>query len=321
MEQVAELVAPHPDTLELVISWLEHNGVPISSISTTHDGGWLTVSDVPVSQANELLGASYRLYYHAGRNDTILRTIGYALPAALHAHVKTVIPTTAFTSTRLLQQTPPGGVAAPNVSSGKPVNKLSPRVRGTMLPSILRTLYGTSNFVPRVAVNSRLGLVGYDDEYPSIPDLRRFLVRFRSDGDPNTVSFKIIDKNVPMGFESHTANMFLQYAVAMASPIPINFYNGTGARKYTKKIGSDVVQQWLKYMAEEQNIPQTIALMTVGTKEPDVPPEYAMALCDVLGTLGVRGVSVLVPSGDSGVGPGKCKRFSTTFPASCTCNF
>ncbi|SRR6266702_3837197 len=30
-EEVAKLVAPHPDTLELVNSWLEHNGVTSSS--------------------------------------------------------------------------------------------------------------------------------------------------------------------------------------------------------------------------------------------------------------------------------------------------
>jgi tripeptidyl-peptidase-1 len=73
-EQVAQLVAPHPDTLELVRSWLEFNGMPTSSesISTTHGGSWLTVTGVPVSRANKLLRASYQLYYHAGTNQTIL---------------------------------------------------------------------------------------------------------------------------------------------------------------------------------------------------------------------------------------------------------
>ena len=75
-EQVADLVAPHPDTLELVSTWLEYKGVPPSSISTSHGGGWLTVTEIPVSQANDLLGASYQLYYHTRTNDTILRTAG-----------------------------------------------------------------------------------------------------------------------------------------------------------------------------------------------------------------------------------------------------
>ena len=62
-------------------------------------------------QANKLLGASYRLYYRALRNDTILRTVGYALPAAFHTHVKSFTPTTIFTSSRLLQHTAPFDVA------------------------------------------------------------------------------------------------------------------------------------------------------------------------------------------------------------------
>jgi len=106
-EQVAELVAPHPDTLELVNSWLEYHGISSSSVSRTH-GGWLTVTNVPVPQANDLLGASYQLYRPTGANETmaVLRTVGYALPAALHAHVQAVAPTTHFGSPRMLQQTP-----------------------------------------------------------------------------------------------------------------------------------------------------------------------------------------------------------------------
>ncbi|KAH8987770.1 Pro-kumamolisin, activation domain-containing protein [Lactarius hatsudake] len=96
--QVAELVAPHPDALALVHSWLEHHGVPPASVSATHGGGWLTVAAVPVPQANALLGASYQLCRHAETHETVLRTLGYSLPAALLAHVQTVAPTTHFGS-------------------------------------------------------------------------------------------------------------------------------------------------------------------------------------------------------------------------------
>ncbi|KAH9038462.1 subtilisin-like protein [Lactarius pseudohatsudake] len=50
-EQVAELVAPRPETLELVNSWLEHHGISSSSIST-RGGNTLMLKDVPVTQAN-----------------------------------------------------------------------------------------------------------------------------------------------------------------------------------------------------------------------------------------------------------------------------
>jgi tripeptidyl-peptidase-1 len=117
-EQVAELVAPHPDTLELVGSWLAHHEVPSSAVSTTHGGGWLTIKKVPLAQANTLLGASYQTYRHTETNESVIRTVGYSLPAALHEHVQTVAPTTYFGSPRPFRQpsklesntpTPPDG--------------------------------------------------------------------------------------------------------------------------------------------------------------------------------------------------------------------
>ena len=313
----------------LVTSWLEHNGVPTSSISRTFAGGWLTVTDVPVSLANELLGASYQLYYHAGRNDTILRTAGYALPRELHVHVKTVIPTTAFTSTRFLQQTSghlSGEAAAPNMTSGEPLNMLSRRQLQEIEPSILRSMYNTATYEPRPDLtNNKLGIVGYDDEYPSLQDLELFMYRFRSDGIDQTVDLKKIDKNVLGGYASGRANMFTQYAGAMAWPTPIIFYRGTGPRQYTKKrkrgVGDDVVLQFLKYTDGRNDIPQTIGLTTDGTDETSVTKEYADSVCTQFEVLGASGVTVLIGSGNSGVGAGKCRKFSPKFPASCTCGF
>ncbi|KAH9036276.1 hypothetical protein EDB84DRAFT_1560937 [Lactarius hengduanensis] len=58
-----------PRNARALNSWLEPHGGPSSSISTTHGGSWLTLTGVPVSQANELLGASYQLYWYSGTGD------------------------------------------------------------------------------------------------------------------------------------------------------------------------------------------------------------------------------------------------------------
>ena len=76
--------ALQPDALDLVNSWLDYHGLS-SSISTTHGGGWMTIIGVPPSQANELLGESYKLNQHTSTNQIVLRILGYSLPAALHA--------------------------------------------------------------------------------------------------------------------------------------------------------------------------------------------------------------------------------------------
>ena len=79
-EQVAELVRPYTETLELINTWLKYHGIRSPSISTSHDGGQLTITDMLVSQANQLLCASYQFYRNAKTNDTIICTIGYASP-------------------------------------------------------------------------------------------------------------------------------------------------------------------------------------------------------------------------------------------------
>ena len=63
----------------------------------------------------------------------------------------------------------------------------------------------------------------------------------------------------------------------------------------------------------------------VGTSELSVTPDYAKAVCRLFGQLGAIGVSILVASGDDGVGPGEFMniyervQFYAGFPASCTC--
>ena len=80
-EQVDELVRPSPETVELVYTWLTHHRIRSSSISRIHGCTWLTVSDLRVSHASQLLGASYHLYWNMKTNETIIRTVGYSLPA------------------------------------------------------------------------------------------------------------------------------------------------------------------------------------------------------------------------------------------------
>ena len=337
-EQVAQLVAPHPDTFELVGSWLRYNGVPPSSISTTHGGGWLTVSGMPVSRANELLGASYQIYYHPGTNETILRTVGYALPAALHIHVQTVAPTTAFTSMHrpMPEETlgsPSGGTL--NATSGETLNMLSRRQPNqpnqplpNIYPSFLRWLYRTDAYSP-VSTNNGLGIMGHLNEIPHIPDLGLFMTRFRPDitETPSIPDILAVNRRYGTKLGIH-ANLDTQYAMALAYPTTVIYYKGTGRGVQILSDGTvatgDQYLMWLKYMSREKYIPQTITL-GYGIPETHITEQYARALCKLYAQLGALGATVLAASGDAGVGEGECKdrsgnvRFYTTFPASCMC--
>jgi len=203
-------------------------------------------------------------------------------------------------------------------ASGELVTMLSSR-DGYVTPSFLRRLYKTKGYVPAAAGRNVLGIGGFFGQYPSPDDLRIFMNEFRTDGADATYRVAQVhgggyDPNNP-GFE---ANNNIQYSAAIAYPTPLIYYS-TGFRLYVE----DPLANWLKYLLVQRSIPQTIT-MSYGADEVAMPPDLANSLCYLFAQLGARGVSVLVASGDRGVGRGDCKDsygnvyFRPTFPASCT---
>ncbi|KAF8260472.1 peptidase S8/S53 domain-containing protein [Lactarius quietus] len=315
-EQVAELVAPHPDTLELVYSWLGHHGVPSSSISVTHGGSSLMLAGVSVSQANNLLGASYQLYNQVKTNETILRTISYSLPMVLHAHVQTVVPTTCFESP-LHGSTRRAAASLGKVASGDPTMKLPKRdVSNETTPSFLRWIYRTWGYTPSATYQNALGIVGFVWNYPSPTDLKEFMDTYRYGAE---ATFTVVQVNGG-GYDPRSpheeANLDIQCAGGIAYPTPLLFYS-TGRGLWGQ---DDWYSSWFKYILNAPTIPLTISI-SYANPEQDYSSEYILHICTLFAQLAVRGVSVLVASGDKGVGK-DCGvsgnvRFVPYFPASC----
>ncbi|KAH8993828.1 subtilisin-like protein [Lactarius hatsudake] len=327
-EEVAELVAPPSDVLELVNAWLEHHGVPPSTISTKHGGSWLTVIGVPVSRANELLSASYQLYRHIGTNDTVLRTLSYGLPTTLLEHVQNVAPAThfGFPRTQLHEQLVHHDGAAGvqrKVPAGELGTVLSSRQGPYATPSFLRWLYKTSNYKPSAADRNVLGVVGFRGNYPSPGDLREFMNEYRFDATSAAYSVvQIKGGGYDPGKPDPEANLNIQYTSAMAFPTPRIFYSTGGS----DIVGEDPFINWLDYALDLWSVPQTVST-PYGMPEYGIPPDYAIYLCNLYARLGARGASVLFASGNDGVGHGNCVfsdgsgnsrvQFIPTFPSTC----
>ena len=330
-EQVAGHVSPHPDTLDLVRAWLLHHGIRPSYISTTHGGEWLTITDVLVTQANQLLGASYQLYRNLKTNNTIIRTVSYALPAVLHTHIQTVAPTTHFPSSRgirhtLHRRTSGAAVEKAQAASGKVVTA---RQDQHVTPSKLRWLYQTVGYEPAAKPDeNKVGIVGFDDEYPSPSDLTLFLTNYRSKA--KDAKLTVVQLNGG-GYNASNpyghANLGIQYATAMVHPTPVVFYSVGGDTQWDRDgrpIVTDMYLEWMGHIIEEEYPPLIISI-PYGEPEQNLHINYARALCRLFGQLAARGISVLVASGKDGVGAGDCinvhgdVRFVPEFPASCTC--
>ncbi|KAH9031385.1 subtilisin-like protein [Lactarius deliciosus] len=325
-EEVADIVAPPSDVLELANAWLDHYGVHPSSISTKHGGSWLTLTGVPVSRANELLRASYQLYQHIGTNDTVLRTLNYGLPAVLVEHVQCVAPTTHFGFPRTPRREPlmrRGGARTEQtkVPGGAPGTVLSSRDQG-VTPSSLRSFYKTSRYVPLAAGWNMLGIAGYLGDWPSLDDLRQFMNRYRSDATDATYRVvQIKGGGYDPSNPATEANLNMQYTSAIAYPTTHIFYSTGGS----DTLGDPSIN-WLDYVLGLWSVPQTVST-AYGTPEYTVPPDYAAHVCNLFAQLGVRGASVLHSSGNDGVGHGNCLvqdssgnsrvQFLPTFPSTC----
>ncbi|KAH9062430.1 subtilisin-like protein [Lactarius vividus] len=301
--QVAELVSPPPGTLELVNSWLEYlRGVFLVRLDDTRrhhaDSQWgVLLSKPTLSLAHHIssTGMSRQMRLSSARL------------------VQTVVPTT--------WQSPgkrSGRVTAElkKPVSGENVTLLSSRIDDLTTPSFLRSLYKTMEYKPAALDRNALGIVGILNDYPSPDDLATFMSEFRSDW--TNVAFTVVRVNGG-GYDptnpAAEANLDTQYAVAMAYPTPVIFYSiGRGT--------TDWLASWLGYILTESNIPWTVSISYV-VSERNIPEAYAAYMCTQFAILGALGVSVLIATGDYGVGKGDCMtndgsvRFIPLFPATC----
>lgn len=189
-EEVEALVAPHPETVDLVDSWLTAHDIDLSSAQRENGGSWLTVV-VSVDQASRMLNTTYNVYRHAQSDDYVVRAMSYSLPAVLHGHIGTVAPTTYFGTMRSMKAT---SRLQPQI---KPIDsdvEVAHKLVGpgslatvpsscatTITPACLRALYNTSTYVPQATTKNSIGVAGYLDEFANRADLQTFFSRFRTD--------------------------------------------------------------------------------------------------------------------------------------------
>jgi tripeptidyl-peptidase-1 len=164
-ESVAALVAPHPDTSELVSAWLEDHSIDADAVRPVLSGDWLMLSAVPISTANILLGASYEVYEHAQTGERLLRTTSYSLPSVLHGHVSTVSPTTYFGGPKPLRATHRISQVATTVAGATDDDLRSDATvpsscASTITPACLKALYNTTGYTPQATDKNIIGVTG-----------------------------------------------------------------------------------------------------------------------------------------------------------------
>ncbi|KAH9922264.1 Pro-kumamolisin, activation domain-containing protein [Fomitopsis serialis] len=182
-EDVEALVAPHPESVQLVEDWLASHGLLSDALSRSPAGDWVTVR-VPVSLAEIMLDTTYHVWTHAASGDSLVRTTSYSLPEHLHDHIEVVQPTTMFSrftpmrttyrsfrANTAIPQSDGATIAVPSASGGQ----VAASCNGTITPECLLELYNATGYTPQVPGENKIAVTGYLEQYANYADYYQFL--------------------------------------------------------------------------------------------------------------------------------------------------
>ncbi|KAK0659056.1 Tripeptidyl-peptidase sed3 [Lasiodiplodia hormozganensis] len=359
-EDVNELVKPSDEALELVHEWLADNGVDVAGLSSTSPQRPSTSPQRPSSSPQRPSSSVQRPTGGPQRptNGPQRPTSGPERPTS-GTQRPTSGPqrpisgperpgTTRQGSSSTTRQGPSSTPQRPNNDNDAQRARL--RQEGIsrscnaslVTPECLQYLYNADNYTA-ISGKSRIGFVNYLGNVPIRPDARQFLAKYRPDAVEDADNFTQTSVNGgpvqdgPLNatqLERHDsigANQDIQAIAGMAGPIGIDSWSvGGSPSDFQPDEGTPIntnepYVEWLNYVLRRDTLPQVIA-SGYYDNEQTVPESYARRVCTLFAQLGARGVTVLVPSGDFGVGinetcisnDGRSKRkFIPVFPATC----
>jgi len=218
-------------------------------------------------------------------------------------------------------------------------------------PLCLRVLYGTHDYKVEAhhdAANGDriggIGVINFLGEVANRSDVQLYLENYRPEAAKAGAAHTFVVEHVAGGEDQQTPNnpeqmkmhkgyegaLDAQTVLGISWPVPLTTYNVGGRPPFHPLNGTraentnEPYLAWLRHMRTLDRVPQVISI-SYAEDEKTVPPEYARRVCQEFAQLTARGVSILVASGDYGVGKeGHCvdskstsKRFMPSFPASC----
>lgn len=343
-EEANVLLQPSAHTFNSVVDWLADNEITSDQLSYRSDRPWIGVS-LPIAKIESLIDAEYYAFQR-GDGETVYRSLSYSLPAALHDEIDVIQPTNSFL-----------------IKAGLPERGSSSNIRNTLArrdttattppfcdpsyvtPPCLRALYGTTDYQPDASLKNSIGFASFDGQFTDQKMVTDFLARWRPDargatlqvnavaGAPNDAQPSSDSNPLPVGRESE-ANHDAEILTSLGYPLQVTEYSYGGQGPMVQSTNFNTSSpdgyiepwaDWLAYMYSLTTLP-TVLSISYGEQEQNLPVEYATRVCRELGALGARGVSILVSTGDHGVGAaGRCKAgmsttqgaFQPNFPASC----
>ncbi|KAJ3481806.1 hypothetical protein NLG97_g7732 [Lecanicillium saksenae] len=291
-EEIAEYTAPAEADVAAVKSWLASAGISEVTMPTND---WLEFS-VPVSKMESLLGSKYQWFVNVETGEKVPRTIEYSVPQNLHSLIDVVTPTTAL------------------YHDQGPVKSNAKAAALQISPKFIRNTYNVDYTGTGNTLIATTGFVGYGANHTDYLDFSR---RFQ----PGMKDFT--DVSIGSGQNNEDASTFegnldTQYAGAIAYPNPAQFI--ANPPESDNNGFADAMLGLGTYLNSAKNPPSVVSV-SYGGEEQHFSSSYLDRVCNEYMKAGAKGISILISSGDSGVG-GRNEEtcpdgFYATWPASC----
>jgi len=304
-EQVMEYTRPAPSTRNAVLNWLSDHGIDRSMVAETTGGEWLSMN-LPVEKVETLLQTQYYAYKHQQTGHSIIRSVDYHVPDMIAQFIDVIGPTTRFPAIN------------PLMKSKKRQNKMrkhprkveaDPCADNGSTPDCLRSIYQMGN-ATATSGKSTVAVTGFLEQYINLDDLATFYKQF----DTSSTGRKptITGPNDPSQ-PGDEASLDIQYVSAMAHGSDFSFIYTAG--RSPKNPENEPFLVFVQTLSNQTNVPYVIST-SYGDDENTVDVDYAKRLSSEFSKIGLRGVSILFSSGDSGVGcDASGKQFMPTLPS------
>lgn len=319
------LFAPTPEANVVVQAWLRIHG--ISEVKS--DGHRLTFGTT-VESANKLLGTSFRIYQNTDSGISNIRTTSYSIPDELVEFIDFITPTTYFGLPKSRQNAsksshvlPKRNQTAPETPTYQFCSNNDPYQ--TITPACQKELYNVGNYTPEASLGGRIGFVTLSDLFTIYDDLFMFEELFNiTKQNITTIRIDGASNNQTAGGYHYEGNLDADVIIGMAHPIPVLEFN---IKTYPDSLNLTDGDYWHKifsYFHTQPNwkLPQVISISYYTEDEEEIPLQYAKYICNLIGILGLRGITVMGCTGDLGLGyPCRSKtgrlQFNPVFPSGC----
>ncbi|CEJ87173.1 hypothetical protein VHEMI04327 [[Torrubiella] hemipterigena] len=306
--EVDAFTAPDVKGIEAITGWLKAAGIADSAISQP-SADWMHV-EIPVGKAEKLLQANYGMYNHDDHEDSLMRTLAYAIPEGLHQHIETIQPTTSFLYNTAKR---PSGIQP------KPQHV---RRRGGMSdcataasPDCVRQLYNVDFKGQGLSSGA---VVVFNRDTASTSDLAKYLKEYDPKVPSGTKYTEVFIGNATTKpkLNNMEPNLDTQMLVSLSYPNPASMIHA-GPDDRLDRFFEDLLSL-TDYINNHSNPPRVVSMSYSGDEPKQAHPYYER-ICNEFSKATARGVSFFMSSGDNGVGPSnnQCTTFRPTFPSGC----